>query len=102
MAVLVGVGCHEMGILQGFLQEAKAEARLGAFVQPLLAFLKILLDLLFSLLTTFDEPLEAFAADKSVSGPTVKFLGSPHQEGDYATCSHSDGSEHKPDELEII
>jgi len=83
------------------LQEAKVEARLGDLVQPLLAFLKILLSPLLSLLTAFDEPLEALAADKAVSGPAVKFLGSPDKQGDCGTYLHSDGSEHEPDELEM-
>jgi hypothetical protein len=45
----------------------------------------------FPLLTAFDEPLEAFAADKSVSEPTVNFLGSPDKQGDYETSSNSNG-----------
>jgi hypothetical protein len=35
LAVLVGVGrCHEMGILQGFLQEAKLKVDSGIHSQP--------------------------------------------------------------------
>jgi hypothetical protein len=56
-----------------FLQEAKVEARLGDLVQSPLAFLKILLGLSLSLLTAFDEPLEAFAAEKSMR--TFRFSG---------------------------
>ena len=48
------------------MQEAKVEARLGDLVQSPLAFLKILLGLSLSLLTAFDEPLEAFAAERLV------------------------------------
>ena len=95
-------GCfYEMGILHGFLRDAKVEARLGTFLQSLLAFLKIRLDLLSSPFTAFDELLEAFATDKLVSGLAVEFPGPPDKQGDYATRSHSDGSEHEPDELEM-
>jgi hypothetical protein len=82
MAVLVGVGCcHEMRILQGFVQDAKFEARLGAFVLFSLLFLKFFHGLLESALATFEEGLVAFNAEESVSGLAVKFLGSPGKQG---------------------
>src|SRR6266851_2326924 len=92
LAVLVGVGrCHEIGILQGFLQEAKLKVDSGIHSQAPVACASLCLPLIGSLHAAFQVAQIAVAAEQAINGPVIGRDTRPHDAA--AVASESDAKE---------